>query len=284
MNHKGHEGHGGKTNEIKALISFVHFVSFVLRLFPAEYGYNRGRTLPRMQPRPPFDRTLLIPIAIGVVSILGIAWIFLTGDLRETFNPPTAVPTAMPFDIDSLKTEAASLFPSATPAQDETLLTATAAGPVAYPGPPDARLASTSTLVTESPPTPSASPTPDRTQLLSAGRRYDDTDPNIAYDRFWTALKNSSTVNEYKGTIHASNTTGSEASFRFSGEGFLLGYKRGRSFGTVTVLIDNQPYSFHEQAYDLVWRSPQLSPGDHFVRIIHESGESINLDYIEILR
>jgi len=38
-----------------------------------------------------------------------------------------------------------------------------------------------------------------------------------------------------------------------------------------------------EQAFDLVWRSPQLSPGDHFVRIIHESGESINFDYIEIL-
>jgi hypothetical protein len=237
-----------------------------------------------MQPRPPFDRTLLIPIAIGVVSILGIAWIFSTRDLTETFNPPTAFPTAMPFDVSPLKTEAASLFPSATPAQDETLLTATAAGAVAYPGPPDARLASTSTLVTESRPTPTPfiSPTPDGILPLAAGRRYDDTDPNIAYDRFWTALKNTSTVNEYKGTIHASNSIGSEASFRFSGEGFLLGYKRGRSFGTVTVFIDNQPYSFHEQAYDLVWRSPELSAGDHFVQIIHQSGESINLDYIEI--
>jgi hypothetical protein len=44
-----------------------------------------------------------------------------------------------------------------------------------------------------------------------------------------------------------------------------------------------KPYRFREQAFDLLWRSPQLSPGDHFVRIIHESGESINLDYIEIL-
>jgi hypothetical protein len=237
----------------------------------------------RMQPRPPFDRTLLIPIAIGLLSILGIVRIFLTSGLRETFIPPTAVPTAMPFDVSALETEAASLFPSATPTRDETLPTATRTGPVAYPGPPDARLASTSTLVTESPPTPSATPTPNRTQLLSAGRRHDDTHPNIAYDRFWTALKNPSTVNEYKGTIHASNSVGSEASFRFTGEGFLLGYKRGKSFGTVTVLIDNQPYSFHEQALDLVWRSPELSPGDHFVRIIHESGESINLDYIEIL-
>jgi hypothetical protein len=62
-----------------------------------------------------------------------------------------------------------------------------------------------------------------------------------------------------------------------------LGYQRGRNFGIVTVIIDDQPYRFHEQAFDLVWRSPELSTGDHFVRIIHESGESINLDYIEIL-
>ena len=203
----------------------------------------------------------------------------LTSDLREIFLPPTAVPTAMPFDISPLKTEAASFFPT----QDETLPTATGTRPVAYPGPLDESLPSTGTLVTEIPPTASDSPTPDRILPLAAGRRYDDTDPNIAYDRGWTALKNSSTVNEYKGTIHASTGIGNEASFRFTGQGFWLGYKRGKSFGTVTVLVDNQSYSFHEQAFDLVWRSPELSPGDHFVRIIHQSGETINLDYIEIL-
>src|SRR5688500_16069186 len=119
-----------------------------------------------MQPRPPFDRTLLIPIAIGVVSILGIGWIFLTSDLRAKFNPPTAAPTAMPFAMSPLETEAASVFPSATPAQDETPPTASGSGPVAYPGPADARLASTSTLVTESRPTPTpfVTPTPDRIQ------------------------------------------------------------------------------------------------------------------------
>jgi hypothetical protein len=108
-------------------------------------------------------------------------------------------------------------------------------------------------------------------------------DPNIAYDRYWTVLKNPGTENAYKGTIHVSAGIGNEASFRFTGERFRLGYQRGKNFGTVTVIIDDQPYSFHEQAFDLLWRSPQLSPGDHFVRIIHESGESINLDYIEIL-
>ena len=233
-----------------------------------------------MQPRPSFDRALLIPIAIGVVSILGIGWLFLTSDLRETLIPPTAVPTAIPFDVSSLDTEIASFYPSQdeTPPED----TATGTSPAAYPGPPAETLPSTSTLITESLPTPSATHTPDQIQPLPAGK-YDDMDPNIAYDRYWTVLKNPGTKNAYKGTLHASGDIGNEASFRFTGKGFLLGYQRGKNFGTVTVIIDDQPYSFHEEAFDLLWRSPQLSPGDHFVRIIHESGESINLDYIEIL-
>ena len=222
-----------------------------------------------MQPRPPFDRALLIPVAVGVVSILGIVWILSRSDLREILSPPTAVPTAIPFDVSSLETEIGSFYPSATPTRAATSTRT-----------PRPTLTPTSTRTSR--PTATFTPTSNQPQPLRAGK-YDDTDPNIAYDRYWTALKNSSTANAYKGTIHMSAGIGNEASFRFTGEGFILGYQRGRSFGTVTVIIDGQPYSFHEQAFDLLWRSPQLSPGDHFVRIIHESGASINLDYIEIL-
>jgi hypothetical protein len=231
-----------------------------------------------MQPRPSFDRSLLIPIAIGVVSILGIGWILSTSNLGRSLLPPTAIPSRFNSPVARTRTPS----PSTTPTQDEPAPTATGTSPIAYPGPPDETLPSTSTLVTESLPTASATHTPGHIQLLRAGK-YDDTNPNIDYGLYWTALKNPGTANAYKGTLHASNGIGNEASFRFTGEGFLLGYQRGRNFGTVTVLIDNQPYSFHEQAFDLVWRSPQLSPGDHVVRIIHDSGESINLDYIEIL-
>jgi hypothetical protein len=231
-----------------------------------------------MQPRPSFDRALLIPISIGVVSILGIGWIFLTRDRSKSTIPPTASPSS----FSSLETRTRTPSPTATPTQEEPPPTATATSPVAYPGPLDETLPSTSTSITESPPTPSATYTPDYIQSLPAGK-YDDTDPNIAYDPYWTALKNPGTANAYKGTLHASTGVGNEASFRFTGEGCRLGYQRGRNFGTVTVLIDDQSYSFHEQAFDLVWRSPKLTPGDHFVRIIHQSGETINLDYIEIL-
>jgi len=231
-----------------------------------------------MQPRPPFDRALLIPIAIGVVSILGIGWVLLTNDLGKSLIPPTAIPSS----FGSL--EAGTLTPSllATLTRDVTPLTATETSPDASLEPPTETLPSTSTLITKSLPTPSATPTPDQFQLLLVGT-YDDMDPNIAYDRFWTVLKNPGTKNAYRGTIHLSAGIGAEASFRFTGERFRLGYQRGKNFGTVTVIIDDRSYSFHEQAFDLLWPSPPLSPGDHFVRIIHESGESINLDYIEIL-
>jgi hypothetical protein len=233
-----------------------------------------------MQPRPSFDRALLIPIAIGVVSILGIGWILSISDLGQSLISPTAIPSS----ISPLEAPTLPPSPLATSTRDETPPddTATETPPDSYPGPPAETLPSTSTLMTESLPTPSATYTPDQIQPLPAGK-YDDMDPNIAYDRYWTVLKNLGTKNAYQGAIHFSPAIGNEASFRFTGARFRLGYQRGKNFGIVTVIIDDQSYSFHEEAFDLLWSSPQLSPGDHFVRIIHASGESINLDYIEVL-
>jgi hypothetical protein len=236
-----------------------------------------------MQPRPPFNRELLIPIALGVVSILGVGWIFFTTFRSESPIPPTVEPTAIPFDFSSLEAGLLTPSPSATPTLEETPPIATGTSADVYPNPPAETLPSVSTLIAESPPALSATPAPDQAPPLQAGKKYDDTDPNIAYDRYWIILKNPGTKNAYKGALHYSASIGNEASFRFTGQGFYLGYQRGRNFGTVTVIIDDQPYSFHEQAFDLFWRSPQLSSGTHFVRIIHESGESINLDYIEVL-
>ena len=231
-----------------------------------------------MQPRPSFDRGFLIPIVISVVSILGIGWILVTSALGESPTPPTMTPSSLSF----LEVRTLTPSPSEPTTQEESPPTVTGTDPEAYPGPITETPLLTSTVITETPAPPTATYTPGGIQPLRVGK-YDDTNPNIAYDKNWIALKNPSTAISYKGTIHASANVGSEASFRFTGEGVRLGYQRGKSFGTVTVLIDDQPYGFHEQAFDLVWRSPPLSSGDHFVRIIHESGEAINLDYIEIL-
>ena len=235
-----------------------------------------------MQPRPPFDRELLIPIAVGVVAILGLGWIFFTNYRSASPISPNVEPTAIPFDVSPFKTRTLPPPRSATPTPEETSPTVTATSPEAYPGPPAETLPSASTLIAESRPAPSATSTPDQGQPLPAGK-YDNTNPNINYDRHWAFKMNSGTAHAYKGTLHISTSIGNEASFRFTGQRFYFGYQRGRNFGTVTIMIDDQPYSFHQQAFGNIWRSPQLSPGTHSVRIIHESGESINLDYIEVL-
>ena len=235
-----------------------------------------------MQPRPSFDPELLIIIAISIVAILGLGWSFLTNDRSDSALPPTLEPTGIPINVTPRETEVLSSPPSATPAPEQKPPTATRTSSVSYPGPPAETLPAEGTPTIESLPALSTTPEPDQAQPLLP-RKYDDTDPNIAYDRFWTFHMNSGTKFAYKGTLHISNSIGNEVSFLFTGQGFNLGYQRGKNFGTVTVLIDDQPYSFHEQAFGNIWRSPQLSPGIHSVRLIHENGESVNLDYIEIL-
>jgi len=233
-----------------------------------------------MQPRSSFDPELLIVIAVGITVLLGIGWVFLRNYRSESPLPPTVEPTPIPSDLSHLETRTLPP-PSATSTLEETPPIATGTSTDLFPGLPAETLPPASTLITESLPTPSATPTPNNVQPFAAGK-YDDLDPNIIYDRYWIVLKNPGTANAYKGTLHVSTAIGNEASFRFTGERFLLGYQRGRNFGRVTIIIDDQPYGFHEQAFDLFWRSPELSPGTHFVRIIHESGETINLDYIEV--
>lgn len=233
-----------------------------------------------MPPRFLFNRARLIPIFIGVILILGL------GGILSACVPGkpsiTMTTTATPSSLGPLETATLTPSPTAPPLKDETLPTATGSGPDAYPGPSTETPAFETPSVTETLPPPSATFTPDFLQPLGNGK-YDDVDPNIAYDPYWVALKNASTVRSYLGTIHASYNAGSQASFRFKGKRFLLGYKRGKGFGTVTVIVDGQSYSFNEEAFDLVWHSPTFPSGDHFVQIIHESGESVNLDYIVIV-
>jgi hypothetical protein len=233
-----------------------------------------------MQPRPSFSRELWIPIAIATVSILGLGWILLTNDLSESLTPPPVEPTPIPLDVDSLKTAVWTPPPSVTPTMNETPPAASETTPTGDSDSAVETLSSASTLTLESRPVASATLRPD--QSLPVGK-HDDTDPGITYDRHWAFHSNSGTVYAYKGTLHVSSGIGSEASFHFTGQGFHLGYQRGRSFGIVTVMIDGEPYSFHQQAFGNVWRSPELSPGTHSVQLIHESGESVNLDYIEVL-
>lgn len=233
-----------------------------------------------MQPRPSFDVEILIVVAVNIVLLVGLGWIFLTNEPSQSPIPTVVETTAIPSEVPPRETRTRRP-PSATPTAEETPPTATATSPIAYPGPPAETLPSAGTPISESQPSPLATSLSDQIQPLPVGK-HDNTHPDIQYDRFWSFKSNSGTQYAYKGTLHISTSIGNELSFRFTGGQVYLGYQRGRNFGTVTVMIDSQSYSFHEQAFDRIWRSPPLSPGTHTVRLIHENGESVNLDYIEV--
>src|SRR5215207_902310 len=176
-----------------------------------------------MQPRPSFDPELLIIIAISIVALLGLGWIFLTSYRGDSSLPPTLESTAMPINVTPRETEVRSPPPSATPTLEQRPPTATRTSPVSYPGPPGETLPAEGTPTIASLPALSTTPGPEQAQPLSP-RKYDDTDPNIAYDRFWTFHRNSGTKFAYKGTLHISNSIGNEVSFLFTGQRFNLGY------------------------------------------------------------
>lgn len=234
-----------------------------------------------MQPRASLDIEILIVVVVNVLVILGLGWALLTNERSEPPRSPTPGPTVIESEVPPLETRAPS-YPQPAPPTKEKPPTATATNLVSYPGPPDETPRSTSTLTGESQSASSTTPAAPEVQPLPIGK-YDDTHPGIIYDRYWTSRMNSGTQYAYQGTLHISDGIGNELSFRFTGQQIILGYQRGKNFGIVTVLIDEKRYSFHEQAFDRLWRSPPVSPGTHSVRLIHESGESINLDYIEVL-
>ena len=150
--------------------------------------YNPGRTLSGMQPHPLFDRKFLLLIVIGVVSILGFGWFFSTSNFGEAFIIPTAIPSSYSSPTGVTPTPS----PLATTTLDETHPIATGTSPNVSPEAPTEPLISTNTQITENLSIPSATYTPKQFQPLPAGK-YDDTNPNIAYDMFWTLLRNSGT-------------------------------------------------------------------------------------------
>src|SRR5689334_9820559 len=125
-------------------------------------GYNRGRIFSDMQPRSSFDRTLLIPVVISIVSILGICLVFLASGVGRSAVTPTVIPSR----FSPLEAATRTPSPSATSTDDEIPLTTGVTRFDAALGPATETPPSTSTVITESLSTPSATPTPARIQPL----------------------------------------------------------------------------------------------------------------------
>lgn len=233
------------------------------------------------------DRSIFIPIGISVFSIMGILTILLNVYLGPPQAVISATPTPTPFKYLLLSTatflpgpapetnslqqtspeEPAELIPADTPQAEsrafptETSAQAnTPAGSTALPGPTA---------------TPAASAT-----ASNAADKYDDVDALLEYDGDWVHQTN--VGNAYQGTLSVSSTIDDDLIFDFTGQQIVIGYLGGSGQGILTIYIDDDEFQLN-QSTGREWTSPQFTHEEHFVIIVHESGASVNLDYINVL-
>ena len=242
-----------------------------------------------MNKKPFSDRGLLIPIGIGVFSIAGIFIALLLGNLNDSRVDDSETRTATPFKYALLATETQSptlgsetdtpeatfpeetisIIPITTPEEEFLIVSATTPSQI-------------NTLVINnsfpSTATATATPTFGEALPLTVGK-YDEADLSIVYSSGWTIQTNVESV--YLGTRHVSNATGNDVSFSFVGQRMHLGYQRVFGSGTILITIDDEQFTLAQTAGN-IWISPQLDNNEHFVVIIHETGDSVNLDYISI--
>lgn len=230
------------------------------------------------------DRSLLIPIAIGIFSILGIIVILLSVYLDKPQAVVSATRTVTPFKYLLLATETGVPAPEAETTDPELELTGpeqtfTEEPEQEFPtfsaaGPPNFTTLTSNTLQS-----PAAIPAT-TAAALSISERYDDADSRLEYDGDW--VNETGVANAQQGTLSVSNTIGNDLVLTFVGQQIIIGYLGGSDLGSIVISIDDSEFQLH-QAVGKEWASPQLDNAEHFVIIIHESGDSVNLDYINIL-
>jgi len=237
-----------------------------------------------MENKPSIDIGILAPVALAVLSALGMAVVFFVN--RSNAMRPVEVPdTATPFRYLYMGTEPGlstqTPEPTATPIflepapTDETFLTP--------PGPPQIL---TSVSTNPAFPTQPAvrTPTPTASETLQAVlSKFDDTYFEILYDGDWTAQTN--VTGAYQNTLHISFETENYALFTFVGQQVIVTFQSGPSLGSILLNLDGLEFEVSQSGpeTELVdWRSPVLVLGTHEIVIEHLSGGSVNLDSITI--
>ena len=234
-----------------------------------------------MKNQPEINRELLLPMGIGVISLVGLGLIFLIIYLNRPPAPVPVEPTPTVLGYLFIGTETATSTPlpelEAAPSEEivsADLASAKLAG-TDVPGDASANVLSTQAAA----PAVSETPTVGPMQAFLTGK-YDDTNLRIDYANQWAIRGNLGTA--FEGTLHISTEMGNKAKFRFVGQRIYLGYQRGPESSTMTITIDGDQYVLNQAAGN-IWISPELPSGDHSVTLTHESGETVSLDYITVI-
>ena len=241
-----------------------------------------------MDNQPSFDRGFLIPIVIGVFSVVGIVFVFLAGRYNASRADISVTETETPFKYIFLGTEPGI---STEPSPDESATPTLADEPPPFfTQEPPIVLTLITPLTTPGTPVPSAvvspnaarTPTSASTPPLNPGT-YDDIDFRLVYSGNWTNQTNVSGA--YQGTLHVSNTLtnpGNSVTFRYIGQEVRLFYQTGPSLGVVRILLDSTQSQLDQSDTPNEWVITAPLPGTHTVTITHLSGGSVNLDYVII--
>jgi len=117
--------------------------------------------------------------------------------------------------------------------------------------------------------------------------KYDDTDPGWKYTGSWATWIG---TGPYNNTFHYSSTVDiSYATFDFEGPLFELTYSERSSRGEMDIFVDNNFVATINAnnpiaTWQKTWRPPSpLGPGLHTLKVVHKSGNLIDIDAIEII-
>jgi hypothetical protein len=239
-----------------------------------------------MNDQPSFDRTMLIPIGVGVFSLIGICVILVAGRITALSGGVVEVPSATPFKYAMIGTEPVVLtttleglegaststispdFPTIPPRNTPILLATNTIAPiVTIPS------LVTTVVLSRTPTSASAPP-------FGAGT-FDNTDYRMLYNGIWDPQ--SGVSGAYQNTLQVSGSVGNSVFFRFIGQELRVFYQAAPSLGNISLSLDGTPYSTSQNSQNtqvVEWVLPSVPNGTHSVTITHASGGSVNLDYI----
>ena len=243
-----------------------------------------------MDTKPPFDRSIFIPIFIGFFSVFGICLLLLANRLGASRGTVQETETETPKKFQYLGTEPGIVFPTEAPTVTLPPATIVPTSDISFPtvALPTATLRAVSTspviltlpVQTKSINTPlSITPT-----FAPLNVVYDDADFKFLYTGNW--ISQSGVSDTYLNTLHISNTLGDSVQLSFVGQKIRFAYQAGPSLGTIAIKLDGVDFALDQSSTDTViseWESPILVLSSHTVTITHVSGGSINIDAIEVI-
>lgn len=248
-----------------------------------------------MDNQPSFDRGLVIPALIGVLSVIGIFSVLLINRYvaSRTIVPMTATVTPFKYIFlgtePSISTEALPEESTIAPTSDEPpapteepliLVTATNPNTSTTPTRPNSgnTVVPTTIIIGNITPSPTSASTPP----LNSGT-YDDIDFRLIYSGNWSNQTNVSGA--YQGTLHISTTLtnpGNSVTFRFIGQEVRILYQSGASLGVVRITLDTTQTLLNQSATSNELVLTAATSGTHTVTITHLSGGAVNLDSVII--